>query len=80
MVVTWVYNPFMKNRSVFKTLSDVHDGMFCEKFNRVLNMPPNILKVTNEDNIAIRLNFQAAFTCLKLTIAALEQGVKYVQS
>ena len=43
-------------------------------------MPPNILKVTNEDNIAIRLNFQAAFTCLKLTIAALEQGVKYVQS
>ena len=54
--------------------------MFCEKFNRVLNMPPNILKVTNEDNIAIRLNFQAAFTCLKLTIVALEQGVKYVQS
>ena len=27
-----------------------------------------------------RVCFQSAFTCLKLTIETLEQGVKYVQS
>ena len=37
-------------RGVFKTLSDVHDGIFCERFDRFVSIKLKILEVTNKHN------------------------------
>ena len=66
---------FDKNENLVKLTSDI-DKLDIDELNG-LNSQVNTINVNKFQSVAIA---QWAFTCSKLTIETLEQGVKYVQS
>ena len=53
---------------------------FFYYFQTRTNIHSNCSSVPRDKKIFFRIAAQSAFTCSKLTIETLEQGVKYVQS